>query len=301
MTLLRGFLRLMRPGNMLICACTAVAGASIGGRPFDRLGEFAGKIVTRGIWNLDTWACRTILAALSASCILAAGNVFNDVRDIACDRINAPDRPLPSGTVSPCAATIIAVILVAAGILVSIPLGVAGMVIALGAAALLLWYDLRLKGVPLAGNLAVSVLGGMVFVYGGIAGGAVLRSLVPAGFAFLLHLARELIKDGADYPGDSVAGIRTVATVSGVRSAARLAALTMAFLAVAVTLPVIAGFFGSAYLSIITVTVLPLVLWSMWSALRNPEPSHLGKLSRILKLAMPFGILAVLAGFQYRS
>lgn len=301
MTRLRGLWLLMRPGNALICAFTAIAGASIGGRPFDRLGNFAGTLVTSGVRHLDQWEWRAILAALSASLILAAGNVFNDVRDIGCDRINAPERPLPTGIVTPFAAAVFALILSAAGILIAIPLGVEGLAIALGAAALLLWYDLHLKGVPLAGNLAVSVLGGMVFVYGGVAGGSVQRSFVPAGFAFLLHLARELIKDGADYPGDHAAGIRTVATVSGIRSAAQLAALVLALLAVVCTLPVPAGLFGTAYLSIISVTVLPLVLWSMWSALRNPAPQNLATLSRLLKLAMPFGIIAVLAGFQYQG
>ena len=39
------------------------------------------------------------MAATSAAAIAAAGNVYNDLRDLDTDRINRPDRPLPAGRI----------------------------------------------------------------------------------------------------------------------------------------------------------------------------------------------------------
>ena len=74
------FLALMRPLNCLIAALSVYVGAfTIGLRwPTFDLG----------------------IAALSAALIAAAGNAFNDVRDVAIDRINRPTRPLPAGKLS---------------------------------------------------------------------------------------------------------------------------------------------------------------------------------------------------------
>jgi len=51
--------------------------------------------------------------------ITAAGNVFNDLCDLEIDRINRPDRPLPSGKVSPRAAGALAAALFAAGLVLA--------------------------------------------------------------------------------------------------------------------------------------------------------------------------------------
>ncbi|HEY6625870.1 MAG TPA: UbiA family prenyltransferase, partial [Ignavibacteriaceae bacterium] len=40
------------------------------------------------------------LAALSASLVMASGNIINDIYDIDIDRVNKPSRPLPSGKIS---------------------------------------------------------------------------------------------------------------------------------------------------------------------------------------------------------
>ncbi len=207
-----GLVRLMRPVNALICGASVIAGGTLGGKPLTRLGELAAALFSPGWWNLTEWQWRTILAAFSASLILAAGNVFNDVRDVSCDRINAPERPLPSGMVSAGTATVFAACLAGIGILLAIPLGIPGFATAAYATILLIWYDMQLKRIPLAGNIAVAFLGGLAFFYGGIAGYAPGRALIPAIFSFLYHLGRELIKDGADYPGDAAANIRTAAT-----------------------------------------------------------------------------------------
>ncbi len=295
-----GLIRLTRPVNMLICGISVVAGGSLGGPPLTRLGDLGIQLFSDGPGGLFEWQWRTLLAAVSLSFVLAAGNVFNDVRDIECDRINAPSRPLPSGLVSPRTAGVFAAFLAILGLLAAVPAGLDLLAPAMGAVILLFWYDFTLKRVPLAGNIAVAVLGGFAFLSGGMAGYAPVEALVPAVFAFLYHLGREIIKDGADLPGDTAAGIRTVATVRGIGTTGWIAAAVLMLLAVAILVPFAAGWFGIPYLAMMALTVYPLLAWCIIHLFRVKSPEHFNRLSVILKAGMPAGILAVLIGFQWR-
>ncbi len=280
-------LSLTRPLNALICGLSVIAGAAVAGKPLNIL--------------LDPppgWTLRTISAAVSAALILAAGNVFNDIRDIAADRINAPGRALPRGIVPPWTAAVFAAVLAFVGLAAALPLGAAGIGIAAAAVLLLAGYDYSLKGVPLAGNIAVALLGGLAVVYGGLAGNALPRAFIPAGFAVLLHLGREIVKDAADETGDRAAGITTLATTAGPRVARRTAAGVLFLLALAVYLPVAAGYFGAGYAGIASAGVVLPVMGATWMTLFSKAENGLIQASMLLKLAMPFGIVAVLAGFQ---
>lgn len=294
MVKLSGFFRIIRPGNVLVCALSVFSGGLLGEKPLERLSGFFPSLET----GLDSWAARLLCAAVSASLILAAGNVLNDVRDLDTDRINAPHRPLPSGMLTGTEACILAALLAIAGLLLAIPLGSTGMKIAFSAAAILTFYDLKLKRIPLAGNLAVAFLGGLAFAYGGFAGFSLLQSLIPAIFAFLFHLGRELVKDAADERGDAFSKIKTAATLWGVRAALLLSALVFTVLAVVVVLPAVYLWFGRGYLAMIALGVWPVLIHVMVSSLRNPSEDNLRRLAALLKLDMPVGVMAVLAGFQ---
>jgi len=288
----------MRPVNMAICAFSVACGGLIGGQPLERL---AGVLAFEADGGFPAWAIRVAYAAVSASLILAAGNAFNDVRDIETDRINAPRRPIPSGMVSTAAAVVLSVMLCAAGLILSLPLGGAGIAVAITAAVLLFLYDVRLKGVPLAGNVSVAFLGGLAFVYGGVAGDCIRESLVPAVFAILLHLGRELVKDAEDVEGDREAGLSTAATAWGVRTALRLAAAVLIVLLIATAIPFFNGYFGLPYALVLLFGVWPAVRMGAVLAFRPPARDRISRASLFLKIAMPAGILAVLAGFQGRS
>ena len=147
-------------------------------------------------------------------------------------------------------------------------------------------------------RIAVALLGGLAVVYGGLAGNALPRALIPAGFAVLLHLGREIVKDAADETGDRAAGIATLATTAGPRAACRTAAGVLILLALAVYLPVTAGYFGPGYAGIASVGVVLPVMIATCLTLFSKDVNALIKASMILKIAMPFGIVAILAGFQ---
>ena len=71
----------------------------------------------------------------------------------------------------------------------------------------------------------VAFVGGVAFPYGALAAGGIGRSWIPALFAFLFHLGREMIKDIEDMAGDQIRRERTLPLAWGRAQAGMLAAL----------------------------------------------------------------------------
>jgi len=269
------YLQLIRPVNVAIAAGAVLVGAlSSGLRP----GE--------SVW----------LACLVAGLVTAGGNAINDVYDLEIDRINRPRRPLPSGRIRRKRAAVLGAILLLLGVGISPTLGWWGFTVALMVALLLVAYSARLKGTILWGNLVVSLAAGLAFVYGGIATGRPGTALIPAGFAFLFHLGREILKDAQDVTGDRAGGARTLPAVIGVREALGWAGLFLILLIVASPMPYLAGRYSLSYLIVVVLGVdLPLI-WVIFSWRRDQRTEHLNRLSLLLKLIMCVGLAAILTG-----
>lgn len=159
--------------------------------------------------------------------VTGAGNAANDVFDAAIDRVNRPDRPIPSGTVSEAGALRYAAILSVLGCLAAAPAGPFPLLIAVVNTALLWLYAARLKRIALAGHLAVAYLSASVFLFGGFAAGLDRFGVVlPLTLiTFLGTVARELLKAAEDVEGDRDGGARTFPVRFGIRATVRLALL----------------------------------------------------------------------------
>jgi geranylgeranylglycerol-phosphate geranylgeranyltransferase len=144
--------------------------------------------------------------------VTAAGNVINDYFDSEIDRVNRPDRPIPSGKVGLKAARAYATTLFLAGILISLFTTSLCIAIAVFNSALLVGYAAWLKRTPLLGNITVSYLSGSMFLFGGAFGGwqALVHVMPFAVMTFFAMLARELVKDAEDVEGDEASGAVTI-------------------------------------------------------------------------------------------
>ncbi|HWH08127.1 MAG TPA: UbiA family prenyltransferase, partial [Candidatus Thermoplasmatota archaeon] len=176
--------RIVRPGNALLSAAGVWAGALLAGAPLAPSGRVAAGM-------------------LAAVAFAAAGNVRNDVTDVAVDCAAHPGRPLVTGEVSLRSARAMAVALYA------VALGAAALVgwpaVALVAAALVVMeaYERALKARGLPGNAAVALLTGAPFVMGGLAAGRVGAALLAvAALAVLANVGREVLKDAEDAEAD---------------------------------------------------------------------------------------------------
>lgn len=198
----------------------------------------AAAAVVIGAWWVGWVDFRPIaLAAVAALGLTAAANAWNDMADVAIDRIAHPARPLVSGALSMREADRMAmagaVSAVLASSAVSITLGLAS----IGVLLLMRLYSPWIKRAGFAGNLLVSVLASLPFVYGSYAAGDWELGLPLVLIAIPLHLARELAKDLEDREADRGAR-RTLPLVFGAPAArvAIIAALAASGIALALVL-----------------------------------------------------------------
>ena len=178
----------------------------------------------------------------------------------------------------------------------SVWVGGFGILIALSASGLLIVYSSFLKKRFIWGNLAVSSVCALAFVYGGLATDDFRLSLVPAAFALVFHLGREILKDIEDLKGNSSSGASTVPIQLGVSFSLWLCTLVFGFLMVLILFPYIFEIFSLPYLLVAIPgvdLVLAYVIWSMW---RDHSRSNLHRLSNILKVDMLLGLAAIYAG-----
>jgi geranylgeranylglycerol-phosphate geranylgeranyltransferase len=182
------------------------------------------------------------------------------------------------------------------GILLGAFIHVPGLAIAFLTSILLYFYSYRLKRTVAWGNLTVAVVSGMAFVYGGLAVGRIREAAVVGLFAFLFHLAREMIKDAEDVEGDKALGLRTLPIAYGIKATLGWAAAVMAVLIVVTWIPYATGLFGKAYLVTVLLGVDAFLLFVILSMFRRPEPKHLGRLAAWMKADMLLGLLAVFLG-----
>ena len=270
------YLLLTRPVNVVI------GGLSI----------FVGALVTGTIQPLHKVLC----ACLSGALIAAGANAVNDYFDVAIDRQNKPHRPLPSGLIPPRSAFLFANTLLVCGASCGVLVNNAAFVIAALSAALLYVYSYKLKRTVLMGNLAVSLVTGLAFIYGGVAVGRVGRALIPAAFALLFHLGREIIKDIEDIEGDRLADANTLPIRFGTHKSLVVATVVFVLLVIATLIPYITFVFSRFYLYIVVLgvdSVLIFVIISMW---RRQTSAHYHFLSNLLKADMLIGLIAIYVG-----
>jgi len=165
-----------------------------------------------------------LLHALSVAGFMAGWNTLNDVNDLDADRINRPERPIPSDSITQDAARryglLMMCISVAAlvGIIIHAERTFDGLVwwdsIVIWLLALFLFTSYEYDGLPFTpclkrqgfkGNLAISVLVSVLLVFGAAAVGEGLEPLpwVVALAALSINTAREIVKDVQDLAGDA--------------------------------------------------------------------------------------------------
>ncbi len=165
-----------------------------------------------------------VISSLVVFLLCAAGNIVNDLVDIEIDRFNRPGRVLVREAVSRKKALMLAIVFSLGAFLAALAVNREVLIVGGIAFVLLLVYNLWLKRVPVVGNLVIALLGGATFLTGGLAVDPALTwvlpgPLIPAIYALLFHLVREIVKDVQDIEGDRQNGIITLPQVIGVRPA----------------------------------------------------------------------------------
>jgi len=237
-----------------------------------------------------------VLAAFAASVVLASGNIINDIKDVEVDRINRPERPLPSGKISRINAYALYLILVLISILISFLLNEMAALIVLLSIVLLFVYSNYLKQIPLLGNITISLLTGLVFIYGGVVVGNPSAAIIPAVFAFLINFIREVIKDMQDVEGDKKANVVTYPIKYGFQKSKILILFLTILLILFTAYPFISKLYKIEYFIIVMVIVNPILIYCLKILFEENSANNLKKISNLLKLSMIFGLLIIYVG-----
>lgn len=236
-----------------------------------------------------------ILAALSAAFATAAGNIINDIFDIETDKISHPDRVLVKGTLTIDEAWYEYLLFNLLSMLIAAILPSPLLFIVIFSLLLLYLYSAYLKKIILIGNLTIAFLTGMTFIYGGFAVGNPVDAIIPAVFAFLINLIREIVKDIMDLEGDKKQNIISLPAKCGIYFTKKLAAILSIILMAFTFYPFLASIYKIEYFIIVMIFVNPVMVICIKNLLQKGE-TNFALISNLLKLNMILGLIAIYLG-----
>lgn len=172
-----------------------------------------------------------LIVVMATLCITAAGNIVNDIFDRRIDALNKPGRNVVDVRISAANAWLLAAVLNLAGIglgfITDMRFGIINMFVVI----ILCLYSVKLKCVPLLGNIAVALCMGLsvwVVTYAADFCAPLPFSLYVM-FAMITGLVREIVKDIEDVEGDKQNHCKTLAVAGGAPFAKNLAAAVQFF------------------------------------------------------------------------
>jgi geranylgeranylglycerol-phosphate geranylgeranyltransferase len=148
----------------------------------------------------------------------------------------------------------------------------------------------------LIGNLTVAFLTGLAFIYGGIAAENPVAAIVPAVFAFLINLIREVVKDMQDVEGDKKAGVSTFAIKFGFQNSKILIVISTIILILYTIYPFITQLYKIEYFLVVMVFVNPLLILCIKYLFDTKKKNNSSAVSNILKINMVLGLIAIYLG-----
>lgn len=236
------------------------------------------------------------LAAFSASFVMASGNIINDIYDIEIDKINQPQRVLAASKISISSVMFLYTLLIVISLLFAWFINLIAFGIVIGTSILLFLYSKSLKKFSLVGNIVVAFLTGLVFIFGGVAVDNPDAAIVPALFAFLINLIREIVKDMEDVDGDAKVGIVTFPIKFGYQKSKYFILLITTSLIVITIYPFITELYKIEYFIVVMVIVNPILVYCSKKIFEDHSIKNLKKISNLLKLNMIFGLIAIYLG-----
>lgn len=308
--IIKPYLRLLRVGNLVFLAILLFVMEKWVATPLLQLAQFSEQ--------MPCWALTLLI--LSTVLIAAGGYVINDYFDVKIDRINRPEDLVVTRHITRDGAMRLFQILTAVGV-------AAGLAVAWWAKSwtlamiyivipgLLWFYSASYKRQLLIGNIVVSFVSALVPLLVAIANADYLRHLYGdalqytpitgqlyvwisgfALFAFLMTLAREMVKDIEDITGDKEMECRTAAIVWGEKPTKMIVSIllliTMALIAYLIwaVLPFTSDWksFSTRYAVFGLIVPLLCAIMLLWAA---KTPLEYRRTQLVLKFAMFMGVL----------
>lgn len=151
-----------------------------------------------------------LLTAVVLALMYFAACTINDYWDVDKDRIDHPERPLPSHRITLQQARWTAIILFASALVATIPLGIYPIIL-VAVSIVLLWnYSHLLLYNGILGNFIVALVVSNLIFLGSLVAEKPFAMLYATGFLFCYTLAKEVLWDVHDAEGDRSQNIITI-------------------------------------------------------------------------------------------
>jgi geranylgeranylglycerol-phosphate geranylgeranyltransferase len=276
----RGMLDLIRPVNCAMLGFAVVVGAFVSKPP-------------------TVPELQLALGFFTGFFLCAYAMAVNDVYDLQVDRVNRPDRPIPSGRISVGQASRLSLVMLVVGLACSFlsldPLAVG---IALVYAFISWFYNSRAKRMGLPGNLIVASSLAIPFIYGGaVSGGSVEGSLLlmMALTAFFSGVGREVVKSMADVEGDAKRHVNSLARARGLGFASGVGALLFLLAVLTSWVPLFTGLANPLYSYGVIIPDVIFVYLAVAIVVRH-DPRSAYRVKRIALAGMTAGLLVFIGG-----
>jgi len=265
-----------------------------------------GLTVVIGILNTRTgvtpnlFIINIILGMITYFFLAAASMIVNDIYDIEIDKINRPDRPIPSGRISLEQAKLLSVGTLLISTLVTILHGIlflntlTHLFIPIFFSFVAWYYAKWGKKSGFIGNITVGISFSIGIIYG-----AVLNGFVPVFIyyffftSFFLLLSREIIKGCEDVEGDKKFGVKTLAIKIGIKKATMCSFIAAISAIIFFILPVFTSIINPVLFLVpliggVIIVSIPAVLMLK----SNLEKDDFSKISKLLKIGALVGLIA---------
>lgn len=308
MKLIAAFLRLVRWQNLAFIAVTQVLFYF----------SLVQPLFSKGIYT--QFSSTHFLLLITASVfIAAAGYIINDYFDLNIDQVNKPERTVIDKAIKRRWAIVEHILISLAGIILSVYIDLTTRTFWLGISnftcvMLLFGYSMSLKKKLLIGNILISALTAWVIIvvflcyyrtfycagcdtaYYDIYVHRFIRiSILYAGFAFIISLIREVVKDLEDMEGDARYGCRTMPIVWGIPASKLFVAVWLVVLISIICVVQVYvmqfGWWWSALYSFLLL-IIPLV-WVIFKLRAAQSAADYHRLSADIKYVMMAGILSM--------
>lgn len=311
MKLISAFLRLVRLPNLIMIAVTQVLFY------FSIVPSYVGDTISiLSYFRTQHY----LLLILSSLLIAAAGNIINDYFDRNIDEINKPEKKIIDTLIKRRWAIVMHIVFSLIAILIGFYIDSQTPVFWLGMSNticvfLLFAYSISLKKKLLVGNVLISLLTSwVIFVcflcyyrtlsfqgYEAFEVQAILRrfmriSILYAGFAFVVSLIREVVKDMEDIEGDKKYGCRTIPISWGIPASKVFVAVWLVVLIGMISVVQVyvlqLGWYWSAAYSVVLI-IAPLI-WILRKLYQAQVPKDYHQLSTVIKLVMLAGLSSMM-------
>src|ERR1051325_3454450 len=191
--------------------------------------------------------------------------VLNDYYDLEVDKVNAPERPIPSGLITPSEAIFLTSLATLIGLAAAFALGFASFILCIIFWLIGFLYNWKFKEAGLIGNLMVTSSVAITFILGGMAVGQPWNKVVWcfALIAFLIDLGEEIAGDAIDMAGDQKRGSQSIAIRYGKKSALAISGACFALVVLISFVPAIFGWLGISYFVMIAIMDFIICIFTM--------------------------------------